>query len=101
MGFAGRSFCHFERRATPVIDPDIDAEARRRYEAMDTSKPLWEQLGGVTQAVWRERVTGDNTWPFKEAIAREPTVIVEQPRKLTLKERIDAKRAGQQGQETT
>jgi len=92
---------------------DLDIAAKALWDAMDVAKPDWDQLGDVTKNVWRERVQGQNTWPFKYAMGESgPEVIVtqtepvysvsiplEQPagRKLTLKERIDAKRAGQQG----
>lgn len=35
---------------------DIEAAARALYDACQTVKPSWEQLGDVTRGVWRERV---------------------------------------------
>lgn len=72
-------------------DPQIEAAARALYEAMDVAKPGWDQLGDVTKSVWRDRAIGKNTWPFKEAIATTPTMIAEQPKKLTLAERLALK----------
>jgi len=35
---------------------DLDTAARALYDACPTVKPTWDQLGGVTKSVWRERV---------------------------------------------
>ncbi|WP_157266422.1 hypothetical protein [Azohydromonas aeria] len=35
---------------------DIDAQARRLYEASTRSAPTWDQLGDTTKGVWREQI---------------------------------------------
>lgn len=40
---------------TPNETRDIEAAARALYDACQTVKPNWDQLGDVTKSVWRER----------------------------------------------
>jgi hypothetical protein len=37
-----------------VTARELDARARELYEAVQTPKPTWDQLGDVTKSVWRE-----------------------------------------------
>lgn len=37
------------------MSPKLEAEARRLYDACQTVKPTWDQLGDVTKGVWRDR----------------------------------------------
>lgn len=34
---------------------EVEQRARQLYDACTPVKPEWDQLGGITQAVWRER----------------------------------------------
>ena len=38
------------------MNEEVEREARRLYDACQTPKPTWDQLGDVTKSVWRERV---------------------------------------------
>lgn len=40
---------------------DIDAQAKALYERNTLAAPRWEDLGGTTRAVWRERIAGAAT----------------------------------------
>lgn len=40
-------------------EPQKDDRAEAMYEAMETPKPKWEQLGENTKNVWRERAEGE------------------------------------------
>lgn len=36
----------------------LEREARRLYDACQTVKPTWDQLGDTTKSVWREYAAG-------------------------------------------
>jgi hypothetical protein len=38
------------------MDADIDTQAKALWDACQTVKPDWDQLGDVTKGVWREKV---------------------------------------------
>lgn len=44
--------------------PTVDEQARTLYEAVDTAKPAWNDLGENTKNVWRSYVNRDKDWPF-------------------------------------
>lgn len=39
-----------------MTPPELEAAARKRYDACPTVKPTWDQLGDVTRSVWRDVV---------------------------------------------
>lgn len=40
-------------------DAEVEALAKQLYDALQTPKPSWEQLGDVTKSVWRERAMSE------------------------------------------
>lgn len=61
---------------------NVEALARQLYDACQTNKPSWDQLGEVTKSVWRERAQAQLTAAAPEPASPGPasaSAPVEQP----------------------
>lgn len=52
----------------------LDEQARGLYDACETPKPTWDQLGETTKNVWRSYVNKDPSWPFLYKIPSHPSI---------------------------
>lgn len=55
-------------------DTTLDEQARGLYDACQTPKPTWDQLGETTKNVWRSYVNKDPAWPFLYKIPSHPSI---------------------------
>jgi hypothetical protein len=46
------------------IDRELDDAARAKYDACETPKPDWDQLGETTREVWRGYVLAERFGEF-------------------------------------